>query len=106
MTEERPTLEDITNRVEKSPEAIKHGPNLELQSHWFRLHLEIEAKIPMSDKKVQEKRPVLGPDPVLDYHIGVAGAIHQRGQVGTKRDRKTPQGKTRGKYHGVKHGEA
>ena len=44
MTEERPTLEDITNRVEKFPEAVQHGPDLELQIHWFRLHLEKETK--------------------------------------------------------------
>ena len=39
-TEERPTLEDITNRVGKSPEAVQDGFDLELQNHWFRLHLE------------------------------------------------------------------
>ena len=40
MTEERPTLEDITNHVEKSPETVQDGFYLELQIHEFRLHLE------------------------------------------------------------------
>ena len=70
MTKERPTLEDMTNHVEKSPEAIQDGFDLELQNHWFRLHLERkETKIPMDDQRKQRETFNSWTSVVLYYHI-------------------------------------
>ena len=35
-----PYIERHNKSCEKSPDAVQHGPDLELQIHWFRLHLE------------------------------------------------------------------
>ena len=70
MTEERSTLEDITNRVEKFPEAVQHETDLELQIHWFRLHLE------KGNKKNN------------DYHIAASSQKWCCGSAPTKRSRK------------------
>ena len=53
MTEERPTLKDVTNRVKNPPKQYSTDPIWNSRSTGFDLTWKKETKVPMSDKKLR-----------------------------------------------------